>query len=63
MRNIRDLHLDTVSTTSCSNNMGAMLGQGQYHLAVAGGYAVGCNPKRCAGTHPLPRGGTDCVQA
>jgi len=39
-----------------------MLGPGQYHLAVAGGYAVGCDPKGCACTHPLPRGGTDPVQ-
>jgi hypothetical protein len=40
-----------------------MLGHSQNHLAVAGGYAVDSIQKRCACTHPLPRGGTDCVQA
>jgi len=38
-----------------------MLGYSQNHLAVAGGYAVGSNPNRLR-THPLPRGGSDCIQ-
>src|SRR6185295_14476904 len=47
--------------------MNKLLGPGQYHLAVAGGYAVGyetlSNRARLRRTHPLPRGGTDPVQA
>jgi len=38
------------------------LGQGQNHLAVAGGYAVGSNVKMLRSTHPLPRGGSDPIQ-
>jgi len=38
-----------------------LLGHSQNHLAVAGGYAVGSDPKRLR-THPLPRGGSDRVQ-
>src|SRR4051812_733365 len=39
----------------------ALLGHSQYHLAVAGGCAafLDWSLRR---THPLPRGGTDCVQ-
>src|ERR1043165_2578399 len=38
-----------------------ILGYSQYHLAVAGGYVVD-TLECCACTHPLPRGGTDCIQ-
>jgi hypothetical protein len=34
--------------------LGKMLGHSQYHLAVAGGYAVGSDPKRLR-TRPLPQ--------
>jgi hypothetical protein len=37
-----------------TSNEKALLGYSQYHLAVAGGYAVGTNRKSCACTHPLP---------
>ncbi len=39
-----------------------VLGPGQNHHAVAGGYAVGSIRKTLRGTHPLSRGGTDPVQ-
>ena len=39
-----------------------MLGHSQNHLAVAGGYAVGSTRKMLRSTHPLPRGGSDCIQ-
>ena len=39
-----------------------LLGQGQYHLAVAGGYVVDAFGIQRLRTHPLPRGGTDPVQ-
>jgi len=38
-----------------------MVGYGQNHLAVAGGCAASC--EYCLRrTHPLPRGGSDCIQ-
>jgi len=37
------------------------LGHSQNHLAVAGGYVVDTIGQRLR-THPLPRGGSDCVQ-
>src|SRR6185295_16592836 len=42
-----------------------MVGHNQYHLAVAGGCkrsAPVATRARWLRTHPLPRGGTDCVQ-
>jgi len=42
---------------------GTLFGQGQYHLAVAGGYVVDALRSKMLRTHPLPRGGTDPVQA
>ena len=39
-----------------------VLGHSQNHLALVGGYAVGSIQGSCACTHPLPRGGSDCVQ-
>jgi len=42
---------------------GTLLGQGQNHLAVAGGCrAAFWIPARLRRTHPLPRGGSDPVQ-
>ena len=42
-------------------NSRTSLGHSQNHHAVAGGYAVGSNRIRLR-IHPLPRGGSDCVQ-
>jgi hypothetical protein len=40
-----------------------ILGYSQNHLAVAGGYEVkGLEGKSRLRTHPLPRGGSDCIQ-
>ena len=37
---------------------------GQYHLAIAGGCEARLSGSQIAlRTHPLPRGGTDCIQA
>jgi|GEM_PF-5389371 len=47
------------------NASGLTVGHSRYHLAVAGGYDVGVldfAKGRCACTHLLPQGGTDCVQ-
>ena len=38
-----------------------VLGHSQYHLAVAGGCAA-LFDRSLRRTHPLPRGGSDCVQ-
>jgi len=39
------------------------LGCSQYHLAVAGGCAALNQSSTRLHTHPLPRGGTDYIQA
>jgi hypothetical protein len=39
-----------------------ILGQGQNHLAVAGGYVVDALGIKRLRTHPLPRGGSDPAQ-
>jgi len=50
-------------TTSAPLKARTLLGQGQNHLAVAGGYVVDAPGfKTLRGTHPLPRGGSDPVQ-
>jgi len=41
----------------------AVLGYSQNHLAVAGGCAAIVSGARLRRTHPLPRGGSDSVQA
>jgi len=38
------------------------LGHSQNHLAVAGGCAASLNRSASLRTHPLPRGGSDCIQ-
>jgi len=50
-------------TTSAPLKARTLLGQGQNHLAVAGGCrAAFWIPARLRRTHPLPRGGSDPVQ-
>jgi hypothetical protein len=39
-----------------------LIGSSQYHLSVAGGYAVILSMILRLRTHPLPGGGTDCFQ-
>src|ERR1043165_1499307 len=40
-----------------------LVGYSQNHLAVAGGYVVDALRDQRLRTHPLPRGGSDCIQA